>query len=294
MNTRITVGMLSKQYNKSLNQSLSALNYYSDRAVSQRKYNKASEDPVSALRAYKARRNLNENESYQTNLRDVQGLMTTAESAVMDVNAIVQQINSSDLIKAISDTVSADGRTVIATKISKLQESLLTVMNTQYSDRYIFGGTQTEKAPFSLDSDGNLLYRNIRVDTGEHIGFDGTAAVLNLCGTKVDFGQANGDAYDDYMIDVVDGTAPYSLDTSAKTLKISLDISGGATYQDLQDALQSAFTAAGIPGADPALITVGNAASPVTAAGKGVVSGGEDPIAAGTAADLDALSRNRF
>ncbi len=293
MSIRITMGMISKQYNKSLNQSLSDLNYYSTRTTSLRKYDKASEDPVSAVKAYKARRALSENENYQSTLEDAQSMMTTAESSVMQVNSIAQQANSTSVIQAITDTVSADDREVIAKQIRSLQDSLVSIMNTKYSDNYIFGGSATAEAPFSVDADGNLLYRNVDVNTGEYAGFDGTAATLNISGAKINFGQANGDAFDDYMIKIVDGTDPYVLDTDAKTLTVSLDLSGGATNQDLQDELRSAFTAAAITGTDASLITVGDLTASITVQGTGVVSGGEDPIAAGTIIDLDSLAKEQ-
>jgi len=285
--------MISKQYNTSLNKSLSDLNYYSNRTTSLRKYDKASQDPVSAIKAYKARRELLENEDYQSTLKNAQSLMTTAESSVMQINSIAQEANSTDVIQAITDTMSSDDRTIVADKIRSLQQSMVSIMNTQYSDNYIFGGSSTSEPPFSIDSSGNMLYRGVNVNTGEYQGFDGTAATLNIGGAKINFGQANGDAFDDYMIKVVDGTDPYELDTDAKTLTVSLDLSGGATNQDLQDTLRSAFTAAGISGADPSLITVANPTDALTLTGTGVVSGGEDPIAAGTIIDLDALAKEQ-
>lgn len=293
MSIRITMAMISKQYNNTLNRSLNNLNQSGDRVTTGRKYNKASQDPVSAVKAYKARRELTENENYTSNLNDVQGLMTTAESAIMQINSIAQQANSTDIIQSITDTMSNEDRSIVAKQINKLQESIVTIMNTRFSDRYIFGGSLSEEAPFSLDNNGNLLYRNINVNTGEHIGFAGTAAALNVSGTKIDFGQANGNAFNDYMINIIDGSDPYQLDTSAKTLTISLDISGGATNNDLQDIIRNAFTAAGIAGTDPSMITVDNLTSAVTMPGKGVVSGGENPIPAGTMADLDALAKEK-
>ncbi len=289
---RITMGMIAKQYNKKLNKSLSDLNYLSNRSVSLRKFVNASEDPVSAVKAFKARRELASNANYQTNITDAKSLMQTAEGAMMQINSIAQQANSSDIIQAITDTMSTEDRSIVATKLKKLQEAVVTIMNTQFSDKYIFGGSSTKSAPFSLDADGNLLYRNVNVSTGEHAGFEGTAATLNISGAQIDFGKANGSAFNDYMIKVTDGTGAYALDTDAKTLTIELDFAT-ATKQDLQDSLRTAFTAAGLPGTDSNLITVQDLASPITSIGTGIVSGGEDPIAAGTAVDLNALAKEQ-
>jgi len=258
---RVTIGMISSQYRNSLNNSLGSLNYYSNRATTDRKYNKTSEDPFSASQAYKIRRETQQNEDYTSNVEDASSRLSTGQSAMMTVNTVAQQVSSTDVLQAINGTMSPSDRGIIAGKLRQMQNTIVATANTKYADQYIFGGSSSSTPPFSVEN-GKLLYRGIDVDTG--INTNGASAKIG--DSTVNFGKENSGSLNDYQLKVsIDGSASTNSaviknsNPASKTIEVTLK--SGATNADLQAALQGATydTAGGstaITGVDLSKITV--------------------------------------
>lgn len=269
---RITMGMISNQYGRNLNSALSELNKAADRATTFRKFAKASEDPFSAMKAYRLRREFQENSNYQDNLSDVNSQIQTAQSSMMSLNSLLQEASSGDSLQAVNGTMSSEDRAVIATKLRTLQQTVLAEVNLKYSDKYVFGGSNTSEPPFSTGDDGALYYRGVNVNTGELAG----GPVAALGDASLSFGREMGGALNGYTITVADGGAPgtVSIDNTAKA--ITVDLAAGATRQDLTDALKGAsglvnadgdtldFSNVSLSGAADAAVSAGDATGEIS------------------------------
>ena len=243
---RITTSMMSKHYTTSLNKTLSDLNKASDQATSLRKFTKVSEDPFSAAKAFSLRREYQQNESYQSTLSDIESQLETAQSSMLSVNSIVQEVSSGDMLQAITGTMAADDRTVIAAKLRKLQDALMSSMNTKYADKYVFGGAKTDAVPFTTGDNGELLFRGIDVNTGAIAA--GTTTSMN--GATIRFGKNTGTAFNGYTIRVADGGAG-SADAVSLTgteITVSMDLSAGKTNTDLLNTLKGTTGLTGASG----------------------------------------------
>lgn len=268
---RITNNMMVSSYQRNLTQSLNQLNKYSSTATSSRRFDKVSDNPVLASQAYKLRREYSQNADYQSNLNTVSSTFSTAENAMMSINTAFEEALQGDCVQAITGTSGADERAIIATKLRNVQDAILDTLNTKYADQYVFAGSGSSEAPFSLSDDGDLLYRGANVTTGVLENEDG--AITTVGDLKVSFGEDNGEAFNGYTLSVVTdsggavGTA--SVDTDAKTITVTL--AEGATAQDLQDVLQdsSAYTITGgeTLSADFSLITVDGDLTQIVGAG---------------------------
>ncbi len=162
---RITTGMMSTRYMRNLNKSESALNYKYDQATTGRSFFKGSENPIGAIKAYKLRREYRSTEMYATNISDAKSFLSLAESNLTEINNNLGTAYTSSL-KGITGTMSPDDREIIAKELDNLQNSILTALNGKFEDRYVFGGTNRNEKPFSVDSSGNLLYKGINVNDG--------------------------------------------------------------------------------------------------------------------------------
>ena len=266
---RITMGMISSQYKTRLNKSLQALSDANIRATNYRSFNEPSDDPFAAAQTFQVRRETDQNENYQSNLSNVQSSLKSAESTVQLVTNIVSTANSTRILGGVNGTMTQDSRSAIVKELKSMQQSILSDMNAKFSDQYLFGGAGSGTAPFSVDGDGNLLYRGINVDTG--VNTNGASAVISggSSSTQVNFGKENGGLFNDYTLSVqTGGTGDVSV--SGNTITVTL-ASGSATKGDLQTLLQNnlgdALSAAGksTTGMDFSKITVagntGDAAS---------------------------------
>lgn len=161
---RITTGMMSNRYTKNLNKSANQLNYLYERVYTGRKFFKGSEDPVSAIKAYKLRREYRTTEIYDSNIRDVESFLTEAETNLMQISDNLENVYTSH-IKGITGTVGAEEREIIAKELENIQSSILASLNARFEDRYVFGGTSNE-LPFTLE-DNELYFKGYNVNTGK-------------------------------------------------------------------------------------------------------------------------------
>ena len=161
---RITTGMMSNRYTRNLNKSANQLNYLYERVYTGRKFFKGSEDPVSAIKAYKLRREYRTTEIYDTNIRDVESFLTEAETNLMQISDNLEKVYTSH-IKGITGTVGQEEREIIAKELDNLQSSILASLNAKFEDKYVFGGTSRE-LPFTLENN-ELYFKGYNVNTGE-------------------------------------------------------------------------------------------------------------------------------
>lgn len=239
---RITSSMIAKQYQKNLNSSLGSLNYYNNRATTYRKFDKVSEDPVAAMKAFSLRREYTQNSDHQTNLSSTQNQFLTAESSMMSISSMVQEVASEECLQAINSTSGADERSIIATKLRNVQNAIVSAANTKFADTYLFAGTLSSSAPFSIGPNNELLYRGADVTTGKLVNEDG--AIVRFQNAKISFGADNQSLLNGYQLEVAFPTPPvgtaFNVDDANK--KIVLNLSEGATLGDLKDTLIAAGT----------------------------------------------------
>lgn len=164
---RITTSMMSNKYKVNLNKSASIMNQMSQKVETGRKFFKGSEDPVSAIKAYKLRREYRSTEIYDTNINDVDSFLTTAETNLTEISNNLESVYTSYL-KGITGTMSHEDREIVAKELENLQQSILTSLNAKFEDRYVFGGTSKEVIPFTVKS-GELYFKGINVNTQKDV-----------------------------------------------------------------------------------------------------------------------------
>ena len=159
---RITNSMMVSQYTRNLSSTLGNLNTASQQVSTGRKFETASGDPASAVKAYQLRREYTNNEIYIKNAQNLDGMLAAQEAGIMELHSIAETI-SSDLLQGLNGT-NAESREIIATKLDELQNTMLASLNSKFADTNAFGGSQVKEPPFSLEG-GELHFRGINVNT---------------------------------------------------------------------------------------------------------------------------------
>jgi flagellar hook-associated protein 3 FlgL len=145
------------------------MNKLNERVTSGRSYQKASEDPATALKAYKVRISISRLNVYQSNLEEASGELTERESAVTEINSILSDINT-EMLQATSDTYGEVDRKTFATALRSAQEQILNIGNSKFGSKYVFGGNDPSVMPFTVDASGNLLYHGYDVAEAGNFG----------------------------------------------------------------------------------------------------------------------------
>ncbi len=161
---RITNRMITTKYIRSLNTLSSDLDKLNTQIASGRAFSKSSENTSAAIKAYQIRRDMSKTEGYQANIAHAQSSLTNSESALNHIQELVQTAKDKILV-ANTGTASADERKIVAAELRTIQDSLLQSLNSNASDVYYFGGTNTDTPPFTLDANGKLAYNGVTLET---------------------------------------------------------------------------------------------------------------------------------
>lgn len=165
---RVTHNSQMKNYLSRMNRTLKDFNSSNNKLSSQREINKASDNVLDATRALRVRKELDDIQIYQDNIRDAQARASTAEDNVKFLTSTLRTTKER-LVQGINGTYSAEDRDKIAQEIANLQEETLQVMNSQYGGKYIFasegGPNSANEQPFVVGEDGKIKYHGYNVDT---------------------------------------------------------------------------------------------------------------------------------
>ncbi|MEX2375499.1 MAG: flagellar hook-associated protein FlgL [Dehalococcoidia bacterium] len=156
-----------------------------ERLASGRRINRPSDDPFATARVLQAR----------SQLDNVGQHIQTADLATTELSAVETQLNSLGqvltraqelAVQADSAALNGDARSQIATEVDQLINEVLSIANTSYSGRRIFGGHQGV-APFVPDNPAYPTTMTFQGDAGQvlrEIG-DGETVAVNLDGAPL-------------------------------------------------------------------------------------------------------------
>ena len=153
---RITTSQMLRNYQSNLSKTNYELNSSREKVLTKRNFNRISEDPAAASKAFKLRKEYLQNEDYLENVKSVISHFDAVESSAMQMNDIVKEANSL-ILEGINGSSSHEQRKTIAISLRKMQESLVLSANSKFGDTFLFGGQNTSSIPFEL-KDGKLFY----------------------------------------------------------------------------------------------------------------------------------------
>lgn len=151
--------------------------------ITQNKYSKISDNPAEIARALSLESSMISNTEYIANQEDAITMLKYAETAMDSAINIVQTIREK-VIYAGDGALDSTAVAAIADEIDALKEQLLDTLNTKVAGKYLFGGTDTTKAPFAMDANGRIRY----VGSDERIRYEieqGVLGDVSFTGTDV-------------------------------------------------------------------------------------------------------------
>ena len=264
MNIRVTQNAMSRLYKNNYNRSLSQMNDISNKILTQRKFTRASENPVGAAKALSIRRAMSDNETYKDNLETAKGIFDTAES-LLTTNISPQLITvTTKLNDGANGDKGTDEHNIIATEIESVANEILKTMNSEYAGRKLYGGTNNSSVPFTYDKTTNVVsYNGVPVNSKLETTVTGLGTYTAIPAADLTTLSIETDVYIDdglggYVLadatqraDVIAGTTPgYTEDTTT-----TYTFNGATVDPTLVDITQA--NAKFFPGSNPILIDVG-------------------------------------
>jgi flagellar hook-associated protein 3 FlgL len=156
--------------------------------------NMPSDNPAGASALVENQAVQSQTDQFLQNTSGAEGLLQTADSTLSSVVSALNRAISLG-VQGGSDTASAANRQSIAQEIQGIQGQVLQLANVSYQGNYIFAGTATNIAPFTLNPlapDGVTYNGNDKTNTVEIA--EGRSIQLNLPGDQL-FQGAGGDVF---------------------------------------------------------------------------------------------------
>jgi flagellar hook-associated protein 3 FlgL len=151
---RVTQSLNQAQFLAALTQLESNLSQTQNQVSSNLAFTSPAQNPVAAGRVNNYDQALAQSQQYDSNANSAQSRLGTEDSALAQVQTELQSLRDLAL-QANNSSVSSQGRTAIAAQAAQIQNSLISLANTQDGNgEYIFGGFSTNNQPFTLTASG--------------------------------------------------------------------------------------------------------------------------------------------
>jgi len=163
---RITNSMMVSNYLSNLNTSMNKMSNLQGQLATNRKYMHISDDPVSLIYSQQARAKLHSLSIYEANVQTGQEWLTQTETAVMELNILIQTAYE-QTIDASTDVKSDSDRQAIAQYVGQLRDQVLSVLNSTYGNKYVFGGYNTTGHVASSQLNPPFAYAEVDIVSGD-------------------------------------------------------------------------------------------------------------------------------
>lgn len=241
MTARITQSMLTQSMLSDLNRIEDKLQKTHEQMSTGKQLNRPSDDPYAVGRAVQLQTELASNKQYQQNVQDAQSWQTATSTALMNIGSDVLSARNL-VVQGATGTMNQSDLNAIASQVNQLIDSIKTSANTQYQGQYVFSGTLTTTAPYTLGATDT--YNGNAVTTQREIG-PGIQVTLNTIGQNVIGDGTTGliQSLRQIATDLTSGntaalqsTDLQALDTASDTIT-SAQAAAGASQNRLQSAL---------------------------------------------------------
>lgn len=166
---------------RNLNKTSSDLADANEVVSSTKRINNLSDDPVGLISVLDLRSSISNLNQMDRNISMGETWLNASESSLTQVNDIITAAKSLT-VSMSSANIGSSERASNAELVQGYLEEIINLANTSSSGRYIFGGTNTDAIPFSLDATGSTVTYNgsgtafsinIGKDTVISVGEDG-------------------------------------------------------------------------------------------------------------------------
>jgi len=178
--TRVTNATQTLNAQNNLQASLQRQTALYDQATSRRLLNRPSDDPTATASALGVRSDQAANAQYARNADNGDAWLTTADSTLTSVEAIMNRVRDLTVQGSNDGALSPEAKEAVATELDGLKKSLLSLANTTYLGRTVFAGNSNAGVAFQPDYTftgvaGSTVDRRVGPDSTVRVDSDGAA-----------------------------------------------------------------------------------------------------------------------
>lgn len=218
---RVTNQMIAGNSLRNLQTSTTKMDTLIQQLTTGQKIQRASEDPVVAVRALKLRNTVSQLYQFkEKNIKDAESWMELTENSITSISSYLEAM-SGYCVQGATDSFNNDNRSAIAETIRAYKDMIYAEGNTTYAGRYVFSGYKTDSSlVFSAKDAGKYSYEITEELSGSDI--DIKTVTLNAVDPEDLDKYLNGSS--------TYGTAAYPKQESVYRLRLGYDnLSEGTT-----------------------------------------------------------------
>ena len=141
-----------------------------------KRINSLSDDPVGLTQVLNIKSSLSNIDQLDRNINMGKTWLTASESALTSVQDLISDTKAL-CVQMASATTGADERRSAAETVQNTLEEMVSLANTEVNGRYIFAGSKTDAAAFTLESDNSVTYNGDNNAFTVKVGRDATVEV---------------------------------------------------------------------------------------------------------------------
>lgn len=162
---RVTHRTLGQRSLQGLQHNLSTLGRLQEQLSSGRAITRPSDSPTGTSSALQLRSQTRTTEQYARNAQDGLGWLTRVDSALNGTVGTLQRVRDLVVQGSNAGSVSPEAMNALAAEVTALRENLISIANTQYLDRPVFGGTTAGSVAYTAAGawvgDTNAVFRTV-------------------------------------------------------------------------------------------------------------------------------------
>jgi flagellar hook-associated protein 3 FlgL len=168
---RITTKTLSRRVLNNLNNVYGNLDKYHTQASTGDRFQRASDDPVNAIRTMDVQIKIDRANQYASNIAEAKAVFKEAESSYNSMTESFRTIKTC-LNKGLNGSYNDEDKQGLANAIETEIDTIVAQLNKEYAGKHIFGGFNTFERPFKVTAAGDITYNNVSIETMTAAEFD--------------------------------------------------------------------------------------------------------------------------
>lgn len=181
---RIADKMQYNQVNQNLTKNRTEMSELQNQAATQKRLNKPSDDPLGSARVLSARTEERGNQQYIKNINNAKSFLEFTDQSLGELSEILMRAKELAISQANDASGNVQSRQVSASEVEQIYNQSVQIGNRKLGERFIFGGSKTQTAPF--DHDGRYAGNDSDMKIGIH---KDTFVSMNIPGNKVFLGK---------------------------------------------------------------------------------------------------------
>jgi flagellar hook-associated protein 3 FlgL len=150
---RVTDSLQTDTLMNNVQTSLSNYNTIEQQLSTGKKLNELSDDPIGGAQSMALHASLVDNAQYQTNAQDATSFLSASDSALSSANSLLQSAKQI-AVQGANGIANTQDLQALGSQVDGIIQQLTVLANSDLHGKYLFGGTQTQTAPYVAPAAG--------------------------------------------------------------------------------------------------------------------------------------------